>query len=203
MEYWHDIQTEKSWSLLKQIKGRFPFILIGGWAVYLWTRAQKSKDINIIVDFKTLPTLKKTHELRKNDKMRKYEIKTDDIDIDIYVKHYSRLAMPLETVETTRIEGFTVARPEFLLALKQAAEEERKESEKGEKDRLDIIGILLRCEIDFGNYRKLLMKNKKERFMARLLSIVRAFNEPEYFGMNPRQWKLAKREIEKRIREAQ
>ena len=35
MEYWHDIQTEKSWRILQSMRGAFPFVLIGGWAVYL------------------------------------------------------------------------------------------------------------------------------------------------------------------------
>ena len=71
-EYWHDIQTEKSWKALQKIKGKFPFILIGGWAVYLWTSAQKSKDIDIIVDIKTLAELRKIHDVRKNEFLRKY-----------------------------------------------------------------------------------------------------------------------------------
>lgn len=198
-EYWHDIQTEKSWKILQGMKGKFPFILIGGWAVYLWTRSQKSKDIYIIVDIKTLALLKKNYDLRKNVIMRKYEIKMDEIDIDIYAKHYSQLGVPIEHIESTKIEGFEVAKLEFLLALKQTAEKARKESEKGEKDRIDIIGMLLKCDIDFVQYRKILGKNGDE-FMARLISIVRNFKEPEYFGMNPRELKLAKLEILKKIK---
>jgi hypothetical protein len=152
MEYWHDLQTEKSWKILREIKGKFPFVLIGGWAVYLWTRSQKSKDIDIIVDFRTLSELKKKYDLRKNDIMRKYEIKIDDIDIDIYVAHYSQLTVQIEEIEVTKIEGFDVAKLEFLLALKQGAEFERKESVKGEKDRIDIMGMLLKCDIDFKKY---------------------------------------------------
>lgn len=202
MEYWHDMQTEKSWAVLKEIKGRFKFILIGGWAVYLWARTHKSKDIDIIVDFKTLSELKSLYDLRKNDILKKYEIKINGIDIDIYVKHYSQLALSLESMEAARIEGFAVAKPEFLLILKQSAEEERRESEKGEKDRVDIISLLLRCDIDFRKYRFLLKKNKKEHFMARLVSIIKTFSEPDYFGMNPRQFKLAKKAVLDKLRGA-
>lgn len=198
-EYWHDIQTEKSWTILQEIKGKFPFILIGGWAVYLWTKSQKSKDIDIIVDLRTLASLKKNYDLRKNEIMRKYEIKMNEIDIDIYVKHYSKLAVPIENVEATKIEGFAVAKPEFLLALKQAAELARGESEKGEKDRIDIMNMLLKCDIDFGEYSEILGKSSNE-FIARLISIVKAFSEPHYFGMNPRQLKLAKQGILGKIR---
>lgn len=182
------------------MKGKFPFVLIGGWAVYLWTRAQKSKDIDIIVDIRTLALLKKNYDLRKNEIMKKYEIKIDEIDIDVYAEHYSKLGIPIEDVETTKIEGFEVAKPEFLLALKQTAELSRKESEKGEKDRIDIFGMLLKCDIDFRKYRKILGKNSSE-FRARLFSIVKNSREPEYFGMNPRQFKLAKEQLIRSIRE--
>ncbi len=199
--YWHDIQTEKSWKLLQEIKGKFPFVLIGGWAVYLWTRSQKSRDIDIIVDIKTLSLLRKTYDLRKNEIMRKYEIKMDEIDIDIYVDHYSQLGIPIGDIEATKIEGFKVAKPEFLLALKQTAELARKESEKGEKDRIDIIGMLLKCDIDFRKYRKIL-GNSHSEFLSRLVSIVKNFKESEYFGLNPRKLKLARQEILKKIKVA-
>ena len=54
MTYWHELITEKSWQLLQELKGKFRFKLIGGWAVYLLTKAQKSKDIDIIVDIAEL-----------------------------------------------------------------------------------------------------------------------------------------------------
>ncbi len=46
MEYWHNLMTEKSWKILQGLKGKFSFVLIGGWATYLWTRSLKSKVIN-------------------------------------------------------------------------------------------------------------------------------------------------------------
>ncbi|MDI6721806.1 MAG: hypothetical protein QMD85_05410 [Candidatus Aenigmarchaeota archaeon] len=202
MEYWNDMQTEKSWKILKEIKGKFPFILIGGWAVYLWAKSHKSRDIDIIVDFKTLSELKKMYDLRKNEIMKKYEIKMDEIDIDIYVKHYSKLSISIEDIETTKIEGFNVAKPEFLLALKQGAELERKESAKGEKDRIDIMDMLLKCDIDFRKYKTILHKNKKDHLLARLITILKASKEPDYFNLNPRQFKIAKKSVIDRIRNA-
>ena len=40
-EFWNSLLTEKSWNLLIEIKKKYDFILIGGWAVYLLTRQQK------------------------------------------------------------------------------------------------------------------------------------------------------------------
>src|SRR3989338_2784404 len=94
MDYWHDLLTEKSWKVLQELKGKFPFILIGGWAVYLWARTQKSRDIDIIVDLQTLATIKKGYDVHKNDNLKKYEIKREEIDIDMYVPYYSKLCIP-------------------------------------------------------------------------------------------------------------
>jgi len=47
-QFYQKIITEKSWEALTVFKKQFDFILIGGWAVYLYTHALKSKDIDII-----------------------------------------------------------------------------------------------------------------------------------------------------------
>lgn len=195
MDYWHSILTERSWQVLQELKGRFPFILIGGWAVYLWAHTHKSKDIDIIVDFDTLSQLKQQYDLRKNNKLQKYEIKIDGIDIDIYVPHYSRLIIPVETIKTEQIEGFTVARPEYLLILKQGAELARKESEKGEKDRIDILSLLFNCAIDFQAYYQILKTHHCEHLLPRLKAIVRGFREASYLNLTPRQLKLKKQAV--------
>ena len=200
MEYWHDFITEKSWKLLQQLKGKFRFILIGGWAVYLLARAQKSKDIDIIVDIGTLQQVKSSYDLRKNDALRKYEIKVDEVDVDIYVPFYSRLAMPLEKVEALKIEGFDVARVEELLILKQAAERDRGHSEKGEKDRIDIMSLLLNCGVDWKRYKKILKDNKLEGRIAGLLKLVRSFSEYRHFALLPSEFKRRKQELLEEIR---
>ncbi len=195
MDYWNDILTEKSWGILQKIKSEFGFTLIGGWAVYLWAKTHKSKDIDIIVDFEALSDLKKKYDLRKNEHLKKYEIKQAEIDIDIYVPHYSNLAMPLEAIETEEIEGFKVAKLEYLLILKQTAELERKESEKGEKDRIDIVSLLFNCQLDFNFYYNILKKYKLEHLLQRLFKVVKEFKDYNYLNLTPRQLKLRKQQI--------
>ena len=194
MDYWHDILTERSWEILQGIKKDFRFILIGGWAVYLWAKTHKSKDIDIIVDFDTLSELKKKYDLRKNANLRKYEIRKEEIDIDVYVPHYSRLIIPIEEIEAEDIEGFSVAKPEYLLILKQGAEIERRESGKGEKDRIDILSLLFNYSINFQVYYNILEKHRIEFLSKRLKEILRQFNNYNYLRMTPRQLKLAKKE---------
>ena len=200
MEYWHELITEKSWRLLQQLKGKFRFVLIGGWAVYLLARTQKSKDVDIIVNLDTLQQIKTEYELRKNDALRKYEIKIDEIDVDIYVPYYSTLALPAEQVESQKLEGFDVARPEELLILKQGAEAGRRHSEKGEKDTIDIISLLLNCEFNFNRYRQILKNNNKEILIKYLIELIRGFADYKYFSLIPSEFKRKKIQLLDKLR---
>ena len=70
MNYYHDIITEKSWQKLQKLRRLYNFILIGGWAVYIYTKALKSKDIDFICDYETLQKLKESYDLVKNDRLK-------------------------------------------------------------------------------------------------------------------------------------
>ena len=48
--YYQDLITEKSWQILIRLKSKIDFVLIGGWAVYLYTKGLKSKDIDIVIE---------------------------------------------------------------------------------------------------------------------------------------------------------
>jgi len=200
MDYWSTIITEKSWKLLQKIRNEIDFILIGGWAVYLWAKSHKSKDIDIVIGYNELGKLKKNYNMKKNDNLRKYEIIIDEIDIDIYVPFYSRLPLLGELKNhMSKIEGFKVAKPEILLILKQSAEADRSNSEKGLKDRIDIMDLLLKSDINFAEYHRLIEKENLRHFKKRLLDIVMKFSEIRYIGLNPREFKLKKAEILNRI----
>ena len=201
MEFWNSQLTEKSWTVLQEIRKKHKFILIGGWAAYLWTRQQKSKDIDIIVDIQELQKLKKEN-LSKNDNLKKYEIKTGEIDVDIYVPHFSKLTIPLEDMKnyTSEIEGFTVASKEVLLILKQGAEKERGNSVKGEKDQIDIVSLLFFSDIDFNKYKTILKKYRLEFYIDWILSLLRAFSDYNCINMTPREFKQKKMKLINEIR---
>jgi len=202
-EFWNSLLTEKSWNLLIKIsKEPFKFIVIGGWAVYLWVKLHKSKDIDIaLADINELDYLRQ-YTLKKNDTLRKYEIIFDEIDVDIYVPYFSKLTIPVEdlTAYTAEVEGFTVLKPEPLLILKQGAELDRKESVKGTKDRIDIMALLFYADMNFKMYFDLLEKYKLENYFPRLKTIINNFKEYNYLGLNPRQFKVKKNELLKKVR---
>jgi len=205
MPYWNELITQKSWEKLQELKqSKAKFVLIGGWATWLYTKSHKSKDIDIIVGFEELNRLKQAFDLKKNLRLHKYEFRLDEIDVDVYVEHFSKLILPTEEAmkKTEQIEGFTVVKPEILLILKQGAEEARKHSEKGLKDRLDILDLLLKAEINLVEYNKLLKNHGIEHFKQRLIEIVQSFRETKYLGLNQRQFKKKKLKLLKEIKQS-
>ncbi len=204
MEFWNSTLTEKSWEKLVELREKkFNFIVIGGWAAYLWTSLHKSKDIDIAVrDFNDLAFLKKNYNLVKNDNLKKYEIKFEEIDLDIYVPHFSKLAMPVEDIKehASKIQNFDVVSPAALLVLKQGAEHAREKSVKGEKDRVDIITLLFYADINFREYFGLLERYNLKDYYSRLKAILQNFKEIKYINMSPREFKLKKKEIMEKLK---
>ena len=199
-EYWNSLLTEKSWKILQELRN-YNFILIGGWAVYLHAKKQKSKDIDIVVGIKELEKLKK-FGLNKNDNLRKYEIKREETDIDIYVEYYSKLTIPAEDIKnySVNIEGFKVASKELLLILKQDAFKNREFSVKGEKDMIDIMNLLLFCEIDFKEYGRILEMYKIESYFNELRKMIINFKDYNALNLNPREFKIKKNKILERLK---
>jgi|SRR3989344_7945580 len=195
-EYWNSLLTEKSWQILQELKRSYNFILIGGWAVYLFTRQQKSKDIDIVVDLNELQKLKRK-ELSKNDNLKKYEIKNDEVDIDIYVEYYSKLVIPVEDIKKYKIslEGFDVIGKEALVLLKQSAFRDRKNSIKGEKDRIDIVSLVLLSEFDLDIYMKIANKYNLNEFFQELKQIILNYNDFDVIGLIPQELKKKKNEF--------
>lgn len=204
MEFWNDIVTDKSWVVLVKLAKEFDFIIIGGWAVYLHTKTLKSKDIDIIVDFDSLEKLKINYQLKKNLNLKKYEIIVDEISVDIYVPFFSEFVIPLKDINnyTITVEGMKVLKPEALLILKQQAELERKDSVKGQKDRVDILNILLNSDIKIKKYFNLVSKYDLKDYPIRLREIIKtAKKEFEYLGLKDlRKIRLIKDRLIKKLK---
>ncbi len=207
-EFWHESLTEKSWKKLQELSKEINLTVIGGWSVWLWTKQHKSKDIDILVDFETLSFLKEKYPLEKNDRLKKYEIKLSEFDIDIYTPYYSTLAIPIEDLlkETIQIEGIKTIRSEMLLILKQGAEIDRRESIKGQKDTIDILTLLVYAPIDLKKYRGLLEKYRKKNYLHELLTEITQFNpidSKRYLGINYSEWAKKKKELIEKIKKVQ
>jgi hypothetical protein len=143
------------------------FVTIGGWGVYLWARKLKSRDIDIYIDqdnFYRLQdgALKAGFTLKRNPRLKKFEVLIEGVEVDIYTPFMCNLVVPCLDVfrerMTSNIDGVKVAAPEVLLLLKAQAASERWGSEKGMKDRVDIISLLALVDLKPGPLKKLLKK---------------------------------------------
>ncbi|MEK6829373.1 MAG: DUF6036 family nucleotidyltransferase [Nanoarchaeota archaeon] len=194
MEFWNSQLTEKSWKLLQELRKKYNFILIGGWAVYLWTKQQKSKDIDIVVEIKELQKLK-AENLSKNYNLKKYEIKSDEIDVDIYVSYFSKLTIAPENLKKyiKKVEGFNVLSPEALIILKQGAYKDRKNSIKGEKDKIDILSLLFFSDFNIKVYKSILKEYSLDCYAKNLLDLLKNFKDYGSLNLTPRELKIKKK----------
>ncbi len=156
MQFYHDLITEKSFQLLQNLRQQFKFTLIGGWAVFFYAGALKSKDIDMVVDYDELSRLKEAYAVSKNERLKKYEIKQGEVDVDIYLPHYSDLGLPLERLADSVVEreGFTLPALEILFLLKLYAYRARRGSVKGKKDELDIFCLAFLPEFGWREYQQ-------------------------------------------------
>jgi len=202
MTYYHDLITQKSWQVLKELSKSYKFILIGGWAVYLYTKALKSKDIDLIMEFEALSKLKLKLDVTKNERLKKYEARLGEVEIDIYAPFYSDPGLRAEEVGkwTTNIEGFTVPKPEILMILKQKAYAARKNSSKGRKDLLDILSFFLKTDFDWDLYSDLVLKYKKQEFLRELRETLKNTFEIKELNLNRHTFSRLKKAWLKKLR---
>lgn len=170
MDFYHNLITEKSWSVLLELRKEYSFILIGGWAVFLYTQTLKSKDIDLVIEYEELEKLRTNITVYKNDRLKKYEAKKEEVDIDIYAPFYSNPGLPAEELVNFRIsvEGFDSVEKEILAILKQKALMERKDSVKGRKDLIDLVSLF---QLDRFDWRKYISTIKRYGLIESLESV--------------------------------
>jgi len=197
MQYYHEIITEKSFKFLQELKNNYRFVLIGGWAVFLYSHSLKSKDIDIIIDYSELAKLRENYNVIKNDCLNKYEIKTGEFDVDIYLPHYSELGINVEEIQKNSVtkEGFTVPDLERLFLLKLFAFSQRRGSSKGEKDELDIFSLAVLPEFDWGKYKTLAANLNFKKYHDLFLDLLNRTVSVKELGFNEQKFAKVKRGI--------
>lgn len=197
MQYYHEIITEKSFKFLQGLKKRYQFILIGGWAVFLYSHSLKSKDIDIIIDYSELGRMKEEFDVIKNDRLQKYEIKTGEFDADIYLPRYSELGIDIDEIKKRTMikEGFVVPPPEVLFLLKLFAFKERQGSPKGRKDELDIFSLITLSEFNWSAYKKLVADFNFNSYHALFLDLLKQTTNVKELELNEQKLAKIKKEI--------
>ncbi len=197
MEYYHSTITEKSWQELIALKKEVDFVLIGGWAVYFYSKSLKSKDIDIIIDFEQLPILERNYRLNKNERLKKYQAVKDGIEIDIYLPHFSQLGIPVEELlkHKVSIEGFSVIDANYLFTLKVNTLAERGRTPKGRKDFLDLISLILSDKIDFKQVKEITEKFELKEGSKTFQEFLQESTQIEELNLNSHQFAKLKKEI--------
>jgi len=197
MTYYHDIITEQSWQELQKLRRATNFILIGGWATYLYTHALKSKDIDIIVGFKDLPILDRLYALSKNDRLKKYEAVKGLVQIDLYLPHYSEIGIPVEILQkhAHARDGFTVLHPDWLLALKLFVLSKRGRTLKGMKDFLDILALLHAEAGDLSAARRILRQHGRGSTLSTFATLLAEHRNIPELGIGNHAYARLKRAI--------
>jgi len=197
MQYYHDLITQKSWLLLQNLKKKYDFVLIGGWAVYLYSRGLKSKDIDLILDYPELEKLKEEFPVTKNDRLRKYEARLEETEIDIYLPYYSDLGLSVEEIVklTIQIEGFKIPQAEVLVLLKAKALSERKNSVKGRKDLIDLVSLFSLESFDFETLKQNTKDYKVENFLGIVATEIKNINRIDELDLNVHKMAAFKRKI--------
>ena len=201
MRFYHDLTTDQSFKFLQRLKKDYDFILIGGWAVYLYSHSLKSKDIDVIVDYDELAKMKENYDVFKNDRLKKYEIKTGEFDVDIYLPHYSDLGVDIEKIKINAIvcEGFRVPELETLLLLKFYAYESRRGSIKGQKDELDIFSLAFLPEFDWAKYKNLINESGFSEYHNQFLDLLKRTTRVEELEINDQKMARIRKSILKKI----
>lgn len=180
-----------------ELKKKYSFILIGGWAVFLYTKALKSKDIDLVMEYEELEKVKSEFMVSKNERLKKYEARREEIEIDIYVPFYSNPGIPAEEIKkfTSQIEGFTVAEKEVLAILKQKAFLERQNTPKGRKDLIDLISLFRLSDFNWQKYQNLVGDFQFKVESATVAKIIKQTPSLEELNLNVHLMAGLKRKI--------
>lgn len=195
--FYHGLITDKSWKILRQLRAKYEFILIGGWAVFLYTHAMKSKDIDLVLEHAELVKLRERFEVSKNARLKKYEARYSEVEIDVYVPYYSNPGLPAEDLRnfSVSIEGFKTVEKEILAILKQRALMDRIHSIKGRKDLIDLISLISSEDFDWDRYRKTLKGYGLQEYLRFAKEEIAKVSEINEIGLNVHKMARLKKKI--------
>ena len=158
MSFYTTDQSERSRSVLDQLVSVVPAAtLIGGWGTWVRLHGQMSHDIDLIVSHEDLALLRsQMGDFSTSEHVggKKYRGDFNEIHVDLYVPHQSRLGNKLQlrvgdlTQERETVDGYNVLSVEAHAATKIAALLDRPDSLPGEKDRYEIVGLMDSFAVD-------------------------------------------------------
>lgn len=163
----------------------------------MYTRALKSKDIDIVLEYGELEKIKEKFDVSKNERLNKYEARSGETEIDIYVPFFSNPGLPAEDLKKFRIslEGFKVVKKEILAILKQKALKDRTGSVKGRKDLMDLISLFSLADFDWSFYNKICSDYDLVRDKNFVRQTIEKTVDLEEIGLNSHKMAAVKKKI--------
>ncbi|MGH9279774.1 MAG: hypothetical protein ACRD12_16955 [Acidimicrobiales bacterium] len=144
--------TARSRAVLDEVRAIVPgAVLIGGWGTWARTRGPMSHDVDLILSRGELDVLsQQVEDLSATSHFggRTWRARRKDVHLDLYVPYESTLGQRLELrVEALmsrqeEVEGWRVLDLPAHTCTKFAALLDRPDSDPGEKDRHEIVGLL-------------------------------------------------------------
>lgn len=128
-------------------------VFIGGLATYLHIQRrpkaglplEATHDVDASISAVASSSLRDQYEFTENPRLHKVQVRVDDVDVDLYPQHISRLRFAYIDLApyAQRYRGFKIAAIPHILLLKIDAIEDRGSSGKGAKDRRDAAKLLV------------------------------------------------------------
>lgn len=145
MQFWNNEKTDKSFNALNRIAKQLDFVLIGGWAVYLYTNMQRSEDVDIAVGYESLDYFRR-FGIRDYEGINvKYSVLEDGTVVDLFIEEYSDKDLPIPVniimKNYVRVGEIKVVSIELLFILKLWGYF-RFDEIKHRKDVIDVLSLL-------------------------------------------------------------
>jgi len=155
MQFWNEEQTKKSRELLNMLASSVDFVLIGGWAVYMYIRQQMSLDVDLAITYNSLEYFRK-YGINDYKGMKVKCSIVNGVYVDLFIEDFSDKDLPVHVStilkEYNIIEGIKVVDKELLLLLKLWGYF-RADEQKIRKDMLDVLGLMLYGDIDLKKFK--------------------------------------------------
>lgn len=155
-QYWNRESTNASLRLLRSMPKELDFVLIGGWAVYMYIGAQKSQDIDIVIGYDHINYFRQfgINEYR-GGKVRYSNV--NGVIVDLFIEDYIDTDMPFPSAiigdNYVKIENIKVVDKNLLLLLKLWGYFSADEI-KHRKDIIDVVSLLFYGGIDLRNVKE-------------------------------------------------
>ncbi len=164
-QFWNEEKTSSSKRTLDLLAEKIGFVLIGGWAVFLYTGAQMSEDIDLAIGYDSLSFFKKYGLNDYGGINIKYTI-IDGAVVDLFIEGYADKDLPFpvsDIIKECSVEGnIKVVNKEMLMLLKLWGYF-RADEAKSRKDVVDVITLLFYSKPDMKSIKEYVKRYKIEK----------------------------------------